>query len=60
VSYTTLGRLHSLSLKVPSHLLLLLLLLSGAERKALYESKDIMEEPLDQETLERLSNAFAS
>jgi len=58
VSYTTLGRLHSLSLNVPSHLLLLLL--SGAERKALYESKDIMEEPLDQETLERLSNAFAS
>ena len=58
MSYTTLGRLHSLSLKVPSHLLLLLL--SGAERKALYESKDIMEDPLDQETLERLSNAFAS
>ena len=58
MSYTTLGRLHSLSLNAPSHLLLLLL--SGAERKALYESKDIMEEPLDQETLERLSNAFAS
>ena len=48
--------MHLLSLKVPTTYYLL----SGAERKALYESKDVLEEPLDQETLERLSNAYAS